>query len=133
MAFLTSMNIIGSGMTAQQIRLDVISENVTNINTTRTPEGGPYRRKVIRLQAESTKGGRSLRDLSSLLPSYVARAIKSVSLFISGSSNEIFVKSKELNIRSFGKSGSKGSLSSSGMGSKYLSMGQYFMYIEFFE
>ena len=35
MAFLSSMNIVASGMTAQQLRLDVISENVTNINTTR--------------------------------------------------------------------------------------------------
>ena len=57
MAFLTTMNIIGSGLTAQQLRLDVISENVTNINTTRTAEGGPYRRKVVRLQAESNKNG----------------------------------------------------------------------------
>ena len=57
MAFLTTMNIIGSGLTAQQLRLDVISENVTNINTTRTAEGGPYRRKVVRLQAETSKDG----------------------------------------------------------------------------
>ena len=55
MAFLTSLNIIGSGMTAQQVRLDVISENVTNINTTRTENGGPYRRKIVRLQAEGNK------------------------------------------------------------------------------
>lgn len=58
MAFLSSMNIIGSGMTAQQLRLDVISENVTNMNTTRTEGGdGPYRRKVIVLQAERGKNG----------------------------------------------------------------------------
>ena len=55
MAFLTSMNIVGSGMTAQQVRLDVISENVTNLNTTRTEGGGPYRRKIVRLQAEGNK------------------------------------------------------------------------------
>ncbi len=55
MAFLTSLNIIGSGMTAQQVRLDVISENVTNINTTRAENGGPYRRKIVRLQAEGNK------------------------------------------------------------------------------
>ena len=55
MAFLTSMNIIGSGMTAQQLRLDVIAENVTNMNTTRTEGGGAYRRKVVRFQAESNK------------------------------------------------------------------------------
>ena len=34
MAFLSSMNVVGSGMTAQQLRLDVVSENVTNRTTT---------------------------------------------------------------------------------------------------
>ena len=48
MSFLSSMNIVGSGLTAQQLRLDVIAENVTNANTTRTENGeGPYRRKVV--------------------------------------------------------------------------------------
>ena len=55
MAFLSTMNIIGSGFTAQQLRLDVIAENVTNINTTRTEGGGAYRRKVVVLQSESDK------------------------------------------------------------------------------
>ena len=58
MAFLTTLNIIGSGMTAQQLRLDVISENVTNINTTRTESGGAYRRKVVVFEAESDKNAR---------------------------------------------------------------------------
>ena len=40
MAFMTAMNIVGSGLTAEQLRLDVISENVTNMNTTRTEAGG---------------------------------------------------------------------------------------------
>ena len=53
MAFLSSMNVIGSGLTAQQLRLDVISENVTNINTTRTEGGGPYRRKMVVLEEKA--------------------------------------------------------------------------------
>ena len=57
MAFLSTMNIIGSGMTAQQTRLDVISENITNMNTTRTEEGGAYRRKIVVMEAESDKNG----------------------------------------------------------------------------
>lgn len=57
MAFLSTMNIIGSGMTAQQTRLDVISENVTNLNTTRTEAGGAYRRKVVVLESERNKDG----------------------------------------------------------------------------
>lgn len=51
MAFLGSIDIIGSGLTAQQLRLDVISENVTNMNTTRTEGGGAYRRKMVVFEA----------------------------------------------------------------------------------
>ncbi|MBO4916135.1 MAG: flagellar basal body rod protein FlgC [Oscillospiraceae bacterium] len=57
MAFFSSMNIVASGMTAQQARLDVISENITNMNTTRTEAGGAYRRKLTVMQAETGKNG----------------------------------------------------------------------------
>lgn len=55
MAFLSSMNVVGSGLTAQQLRLDVISENITNQNATRTEGGnGPYRRKFVVLQSQDS-------------------------------------------------------------------------------
>ncbi len=58
MAFASIMNIVGSGLTAQQLRLDVISENITNMNTTRTEGGGgAYRRKVVRFEAETSRDG----------------------------------------------------------------------------
>ena len=57
MAFLSTINIIGSGMTAQQLRLDVISENITNQNTTRTEGGGAYRRKTTVLESDTNKDG----------------------------------------------------------------------------
>lgn len=53
MAFMNSMSIVGSGMTAQQLRLDIISENITNVNTTRTEAGGPYRRKLVVMQEQA--------------------------------------------------------------------------------
>lgn len=55
MAFLDSMSMVGSGLTAQQLRLDVISENITNINTTRTEGGGAYRRQVVVLEEEGNQ------------------------------------------------------------------------------
>ncbi|WP_283124884.1 flagellar basal body rod protein FlgC [Angelakisella massiliensis] len=55
MAFLNSMSIVGSGLTAQQARLDVISENITNVNTTRTEEGGAYRRKMVVLETQGAQ------------------------------------------------------------------------------
>jgi flagellar basal-body rod protein FlgC len=47
------MDITASGLTAQQLRLDVISENITNSQTTRTENGGAYRRKMVVFQAVS--------------------------------------------------------------------------------
>ena len=47
MAFLSSLNISASGMTAERMRLDVASENISNLNTTRTEDGGPYKRKMV--------------------------------------------------------------------------------------
>lgn len=55
MAFLSSMNIVGSGLTAQQLRLDIVAENVTNSNTTRTENGGAYRRKMVVFESETNK------------------------------------------------------------------------------
>ena len=52
MAFLSAMSVVGSGLTAQQLRLDVISENVTNMQTTRTEGGEPYRRKMVVFEAQ---------------------------------------------------------------------------------
>ena len=43
--FLSGFRIASSGMAAERIRMNTISSNMANINTTRTPEGGPYRRK----------------------------------------------------------------------------------------
>ena len=45
--FLSGFRIGGSGMAAQRARMNSISSNIANINTTRTPEGGPYRRKDV--------------------------------------------------------------------------------------
>ena len=47
MAFLSSLNIAASGMSAERLRLDVIAQNVANAKTTRTEDGTPYRRQVV--------------------------------------------------------------------------------------
>lgn len=47
MSFFGSMNTSASGMTAQRLRLDVISQNLANANTTRTENGGAYKRKAV--------------------------------------------------------------------------------------
>ncbi len=47
MDFLTSMQISSSGLNVQRKRIEAISSNLANIETTRTQEGGPYRRKDV--------------------------------------------------------------------------------------
>ena len=47
MSLFQSFNINTSGMTAQRFRMDVISENVANVTTTRTEDGTPYTRKIV--------------------------------------------------------------------------------------
>jgi flagellar basal-body rod protein FlgC len=51
MDILTGMRVSASGLAAQRMRMNTISSNLANINTTRTPEGGPYRRKDVVLEA----------------------------------------------------------------------------------
>ena len=50
MGLFQAFDISASGMTAQRFRTDIISENVANVNTTRTVDGTPYRRKVVTFQ-----------------------------------------------------------------------------------
>lgn len=47
MSFLSSLNISGSGMSAQKLRMDVIAQNIANAETTRTDAGGPYLKKSV--------------------------------------------------------------------------------------
>ncbi|MDD3430071.1 MAG: flagellar basal body rod protein FlgC [Oscillospiraceae bacterium] len=55
MAFLSSLNITGSALTAERFRMDIIAQNVANIDTTMTEEGTPYRRKQVVFEERSFK------------------------------------------------------------------------------
>ena len=59
MSFLNSFDISASGMTAQRQRLDIAAENISNMNTTRTASGEPYRRKMVVLQENPVSSFRS--------------------------------------------------------------------------
>lgn len=50
MAFLDSMSISASALTATRLRMDVVAENIAGSNTTRTANGEPYRRKYVVFQ-----------------------------------------------------------------------------------
>lgn len=63
MGFFTSLDIGASGLTAQRLRMDTISQNIANINTTRTENGTPYRRREVIL--EERKGSDSFASILS--------------------------------------------------------------------
>lgn len=48
MGLIKAMAATASGLTAQRIRMDTVSANVANIDTTRTSEGGAYKRHIVR-------------------------------------------------------------------------------------
>jgi len=56
--------VSGAGMAAQRSRMNVVSGNLANAETTRTPEGGPYRRRSVVFRAQPT-----VSDFSALLAS----------------------------------------------------------------
>jgi flagellar basal-body rod protein FlgC len=64
MDFLKSMAISASGMSAQHLRMNIISSNLANLDSTQTAEGGPYRRKEVIFSADPIK-----EDFSGMLES----------------------------------------------------------------
>jgi flagellar basal-body rod protein FlgC len=64
MSLLSALDVNASGLTAQRTRVEISSANLANSQTTRTLEGGPYRRQQVVLQTTSFEEslGRALAD-----------------------------------------------------------------------
>ena len=60
MGMFDALSISSTGMSAERLRMDVIAENLANAETTRTPEGGPYRRQEVVLEQASPSFGEVL-------------------------------------------------------------------------
>ena len=69
MGLFQSFDISASGMTAERFRIDTIAENIANVNTTRTENGEPYRRKIV------TFAEKDLTPFSKYYQSSRARAV----------------------------------------------------------
>lgn len=63
MGLLNAFAITASGMAVQQRRIDVTAENLANISSTRTPEGGPYRKKEVVVSSVPLSFDASLEQL----------------------------------------------------------------------
>ncbi|RXK52974.1 flagellar basal body rod protein FlgC [Oleiharenicola lentus] len=66
MNLISGVDITSGALTAQKIRLDIVAQNIANAQTTRTPEGGPYKRKIVSFENELVKraGGSPLQTIS---------------------------------------------------------------------
>lgn len=69
MGLFQAFDISASGMTAERFRVDTIAQNVANVNTTRTEDGTPYRRKIV------TFAEKDLTSFSNYYESSRARAV----------------------------------------------------------
>jgi flagellar basal-body rod protein FlgC len=65
MGYFSAFNISSSALTAERLRMDTISQNIANANTTRTEDGTPYRRKTVVFQErQDTSFSQYLSDAS---------------------------------------------------------------------
>ena len=55
MSLFSAISVSASGMEAQRTRAELLVENLANAETTRTPQGGPYRRKDVIFQSSVTE------------------------------------------------------------------------------
>ena len=76
MSIFNSFNINASGMTAERYRMDIISENVANQNTTRTADGTPYRRKVVTFEERGERVGSFSSYLGSASSAYRGKGVR---------------------------------------------------------
>ena len=65
MNLISGIDITSGALAAQRTRLDIVAQNIANAQTTRTAEGGPYKRQVVSFETELLKqaGGRSLQTV----------------------------------------------------------------------
>ena len=78
MSMFASFNINASGLTAQRLRMDIISENVANASTTRTEDGTPYRRKVVTFmqKGDQTSFSKVLGSITNSYNGYSGQGVK---------------------------------------------------------
>jgi len=78
MSVFQSMQVSSSALRAQSTRLNTISSNLANINSTSTPEGGPYREKSVIFRSTNSQFDQHLRNIPQHeLPVRPAAAVQS--------------------------------------------------------
>ena len=65
MNLISGIDVTSGALAAQKMRLDIVAQNIANAQTTRTAEGGPYKRQIVAFETELVKrtGGASLQTV----------------------------------------------------------------------
>lgn len=91
----SALNVSASGLSAQRKKLDIISRNIANAHTSRTEDGGPYRRKIAVMQEKKTDGFKvMLRRHSDKLAVSNAKHIQGKSFTVRSNTQEFGVETK---------------------------------------
>ena len=85
MSMFAAFNISASGMTAQQLRTDVISQNIANANTTRTSDGTAYVKKSVVFTEKTVTSGMAGRSVYSSSGTTFADALRAANGGVVGS------------------------------------------------
>lgn len=91
MGLFQGFDISASGMTAQQFRMDIIAENIANVNTTRTEDGTPYKRQVVRFEEKEMrdKFGHVLSHAKARATKYSGNGVKVAEVFEDNETDDI--------------------------------------------
>lgn len=82
MSMFSAFNVNASGMTAQRLRMDTISENVANAQTTRTEDGTPYTRKIVTFAAKGKNNASKFHKiLKGASEAYVGQGVKVTGIY----------------------------------------------------
>ena len=76
MALFSSFDISATGMTAQRLRTDIISQNIANVNTTRTEDGTAYKRKTVVFAEKKTLADSFEKELRKATSLYSGSGVK---------------------------------------------------------
>lgn len=78
MGIFRSIDTSASGLTAERLRMDVISNNIANVNTTRSEDGGPFRRELVVFQARRPAGRWPFQEKQ--MPQKIGTGVRAVSI-----------------------------------------------------
>lgn len=82
MSFFGSMDASATGLSAQRLRLDIISQNLANVNTTKTANGGPYKRKgVIFEEISNTQSFQSVLEKTQIGSDFSGKGVRVAEIF----------------------------------------------------